>query len=90
MTPRDILFERLIDQEQARFVERRPRSQAAGVHGRRHFLYGAPSHWMRRWAGGFPIYVDSARGATIRDIDVHTAAFACFVKKLAAAGGLER
>lgn len=59
----------LIDREQARFRKTHPRSAAAWEEGRRHFLYGAPSHWMRRWAGGFPIYVDAARGARVRDID---------------------
>lgn len=61
--------DRLIDREQARFAANHPKSKAAWAEGRRHFLYGGPSHWMRRWAGGFPIYVESAEGARIRDID---------------------
>lgn len=59
----------MIDAEQARFLRLHPRSAAAWGQGRRHFLYGAPSHWMRRWAGGFPVYVDAAEGAHVRDID---------------------
>lgn len=59
----------LIEAEQDRFATSHPRSAAAWRQGRAHYLYGAPSHWMRRWAGGFPIYVDSAAGAHIRDID---------------------
>ncbi|SFJ76803.1 transaminase [Bradyrhizobium sp. Gha] len=66
---RTAALDRLIDAEQARFLRLHPRSAAAWREGRRHFLYGAPSHWMRRWAGGFPIYVDAASGAHIRDID---------------------
>ena len=62
-------IDRLLDREQARFAETHPRSRAAWAAGRQHFLYGGPSHWMRRWAGGFPIYVDRAEGAGIRDID---------------------
>jgi glutamate-1-semialdehyde 2,1-aminomutase len=62
-------IDRLLDREQARFAETHPRSRAAWAAGRQHFLYGGPSHWMRRWAGGFPIYVDRAAGAGIRDID---------------------
>lgn len=61
----------LIDREQARFSETHSKSQACWAEGRKHFLYGGPSHWMRRWAGGFPIYVESAKGATIHDIDGH-------------------
>jgi glutamate-1-semialdehyde 2,1-aminomutase len=59
----------LIDAEQARFERLHPRSAAAWREGQENFLYGAPSHWMRRWSGGFPIYVDVADGAHVRDID---------------------
>lgn len=61
----------LLDREQARFARLHPKSASAWAEGKRHFLYGGPSHWMRRWAGGFPIYVAEAEGAHIRDIDKH-------------------
>ena len=64
-------IDRLIDVEQERFADERPRSAEAWARGRDHFLYGGPSHWMRRWAGGFPIYVEEARGCHVRDIDGH-------------------
>ena len=63
------ILDELIDAEQARFREAHPRSAEAWQEGKRHFLYGGPSHWMRRWAGGFPIYVEEASGAHVRDID---------------------
>jgi glutamate-1-semialdehyde 2,1-aminomutase len=63
------VIDRLIDREQARFRETHPRSAEAWARGREHFLYGGPSHWMRRWAGGFPVYVASAKGAHLTDID---------------------
>lgn len=59
----------LLDQEQERFRLAHPRSAEAWEEGQRHFLYGGPSHWMRRWAGGFPVYAAQAKGAHIRDID---------------------
>ena len=62
-------LEALVDAEQARFERLRPRSAAAWRQGQEHYLYGTPSHWMRRWAGGFPIYVDVAAGAHVRDVD---------------------
>lgn len=62
-------IDKMIDAEQARFAETHPRSAEAWARGRNHFLYGGPSHWMRRWAGGFPVYVDEARGCHVRDID---------------------
>ncbi|KRR21052.1 transaminase [Bradyrhizobium retamae] len=61
----------LIAREQDRFLKLHPRSAKAWAEGRQHFLYGGPSHWMRRWAGGFPVYVEDAGGAHIRDIDGH-------------------
>jgi glutamate-1-semialdehyde 2,1-aminomutase len=64
-------IEELLDREQARFLDTHPHSAAAWEEGRKHFLYGGPSHWMRRWAGGFPVYAASARGAHIQDIDGH-------------------
>ncbi|MDO9092725.1 MAG: hypothetical protein Q8R98_03375 [Rubrivivax sp.] len=35
-------------------------------------MYGAPSHWTRRWIGGWPIYVDDQPrpyGVRLRDVD---------------------
>ncbi|MFB9269201.1 transaminase [Bradyrhizobium erythrophlei] len=63
------ILNRLLDAEQDRFRTTHPRAAEAWQEGKRNFLYGGPSHWMRRWAGGFPIYVDEASGAHIRDID---------------------
>jgi glutamate-1-semialdehyde 2,1-aminomutase len=66
---RKAIVNRLLDAEQERFRTMHPCSADAWHEGQRHFLYGGPSHWMRRWAGGFPVYVDEASGAHIRDID---------------------
>lgn len=68
---RNGVIDALLDREQERFAKAHPRSAAAWAEGRKHFLYGGPSHWMRRWAGGFPCYVDEAKGAHVRDIDGH-------------------
>jgi glutamate-1-semialdehyde 2,1-aminomutase len=55
--------------EQAQFVANHPRSRAQFQAGERHYLYGAPMHWMRRWAGGFPLYADRAEGAHLWCVD---------------------
>lgn len=55
--------------EQARFADTHPRSREAFAAGQAHYLYGAPSHWMRRWAGGFPLVVASAQGVRVRCAD---------------------
>ena len=61
----------LMATEQALFAERHPRSRALFEAGRQHWLYGAPSHWMRRWIGGWPVYVDDQpRPYGVRVVDV--------------------
>jgi glutamate-1-semialdehyde 2,1-aminomutase len=59
----------LLEREQAEFRRTHPRSQSLYVDGQGHYLYGAPSHWMRRWAGGFPLFVDAAIGTSVRCVD---------------------
>ncbi len=70
MTTLDPLrLQALLEREQARFAQLHPASRAAYEAGQRHYLYGAPSHWMRRWAGGFPVVVRSAQGTRVRCAD---------------------
>jgi glutamate-1-semialdehyde 2,1-aminomutase len=59
----------MLDREQSLFAERHPASRAAWEAGQQHYLYGAPSHWMRRWAGGFPLAVKAAHGTRLNCID---------------------
>jgi glutamate-1-semialdehyde 2,1-aminomutase len=60
---------RLLDRERAEFAARRPRSRELWQAGRTHLLGGVPMTWMLKAAGGFPIFLDSALGATVRDVD---------------------
>lgn len=59
----------LLDRELATFAQLHPQSSASFRQGEKHYLYGAPSHWMRRWAGGFPLAVRSAQGAHLTCVD---------------------
>ncbi|MFO1395183.1 MAG: aspartate aminotransferase family protein [Steroidobacteraceae bacterium] len=55
--------------ECAAYVERHPRSLAltgAGIAG---WYDGVPMHWMRDWPMPYPFVVESAHGATLRDVD---------------------
>ena len=54
-----------LGREQLQFVASPPRSRALFACGERHYLYGAPMHWMRRWAGGFPLYAQRASGTRL-------------------------
>jgi glutamate-1-semialdehyde 2,1-aminomutase len=62
---------RLIDlyaRERKDFLARHPRS-AAAYQRSGHLFGGVPMTWMNKNAGGFPIYLESARGNRVRDID---------------------
>lgn len=69
----------LIADEQTRFEATHPRSLAAWRDGQRHWLYGAPSHWMRRWIGGAPLTLDGRpRGYRARVTDADGLDYADF------------
>jgi glutamate-1-semialdehyde 2,1-aminomutase len=62
----------LLDAERATFAETHPRSAAAYAAARPSLLGGVPMTWMNLAAGGFPLYLDHARGARVTDLDGHT------------------
>jgi glutamate-1-semialdehyde 2,1-aminomutase len=55
--------------EEARFVESHPRSRELAERARASLFEGVPMHWMRKWPGGFPIFVREAKGARFVDVD---------------------
>jgi len=55
--------------EEARFAESHPRSRELAAQARESLFEGVPMHWMRKWPGGFPVFVREARGARFRDVD---------------------
>lgn len=64
-------IESLLERERARFAEDNPRSREA--YGRASHLFGrVPMTWMNKAAGGFPLYLDSARDHHVTDLDGHT------------------
>ncbi len=61
----------LMQAEQARFERTHARSGELFQQGKQHWLYGAPSHWMRRWMGGWPLTIaDRPHDYGIRLADV--------------------
>jgi glutamate-1-semialdehyde 2,1-aminomutase len=62
----------LLAQERATFAQRHPRSKAAYEAAKPHLLGGVPMTWMNLAAGGFPLYLGHATGATVTDLDGHT------------------
>ena len=62
---------RLMDRELAAFAADNPRSLALHQRAKGSLLDGVPMNWMVRWAGGFPLFVESASGAHFQDVDGH-------------------
>ncbi|GIL35920.1 transaminase [Phycicoccus sp. DTK01] len=62
---------RLLAAEQEQYTADHPRSRALYEAGGN--LFGrVPMTWMNKWSGGFPLYLDHARGNRITDVDDHT------------------
>jgi glutamate-1-semialdehyde 2,1-aminomutase len=61
----------LMQREQKRFVDERPKSKALFERARKSLLAGVPMNWMVKWAGAFPPFVREAHGAHFFDVDGH-------------------
>ena len=61
----------LMEREQKRFVNERPKSKAVYERGQKSLLSGVPMNWMVKWAGAFPPVVREAQGAHFHDLDGH-------------------
>jgi glutamate-1-semialdehyde 2,1-aminomutase len=62
----------LLARERETFAQNHPRSAAAYQEAKRHLLGGVPMTWMNLAAGGFPLYLDTAKDARVTDLDGHT------------------
>ena len=61
----------LLERERAAFVQRNPRSRDAYRRAAGSLLGNVPMTWMNKAAGGFPVYLAEASGATVVDVDGH-------------------
>jgi len=61
----------LMQHEQQRFVNERPKSKALFDRAGKSLLGGVPMNWMVKWAGAFPPFVREAQGAQFYDVDGH-------------------
>jgi glutamate-1-semialdehyde 2,1-aminomutase len=59
----------LMAAEEAAFEKAHPRSREMHERARQSLSGGVPMTWMVKWAGPFPIFLDSASGAHARDVD---------------------
>jgi len=66
-----VRLQSLMQREQKRFVDERPKSKALFERARKSLLAGVPMNWMVKWAGAFPPFVREAQGAHFYDVDGH-------------------
>src|SRR5258706_7196803 len=59
----------LMAAEEVDFEQRHPRSREIHERASRSLIGGVPMTWMVKWAGPFPIFLESAEGAHARDVD---------------------
>lgn len=62
----------LLAAEERRFHDSHPNSRALVDRARRVLLAGVPMPWMVKWAGGFPLFVESGSGGHFTDVDGHS------------------
>jgi glutamate-1-semialdehyde 2,1-aminomutase len=60
-----------LDVELTRFAASHQRSRALFERAQSSLLGGVPMHWMVRWAGSFPVFVQEAQGAHFTCVDGH-------------------
>jgi len=70
-TPDRNRLKSLMEREQKRFVDERPKSKAVFERGKKSLLSGVPMNWMVKWPGAFPPVVREAQGAHFYDLDGH-------------------
>ncbi|HET8784897.1 MAG TPA: transaminase, partial [Candidatus Limnocylindrales bacterium] len=61
----------LLERELAAFADRHPRTHALHERARQTLLDGVPMNWMVKWAGAFPLFLESAAGAHATCADGH-------------------
>src|SRR5580704_3851974 len=59
----------LMQREQQRYVNERPKSKALFERAGKSLLGGVPMNWMIKWAGAFPPFVREAQGGQFYDVD---------------------
>ncbi len=55
--------------EESRFIADHPKSAELYRRAQNSLLGGVPMNWMKKWAGAFPLFVKSAKGAHFTDVD---------------------
>ena len=59
----EISAQKIIKNEQARYLQLHAKSIALSESAHQHFLYGVPMHWMSDWGTPVPLFVQQAQGS---------------------------
>lgn len=62
----------LIQRETQRYLDTHPKAASEAARLRRHWLFGAPFHWMNDWASPSAMIAEDGEGAVLTDIDDNT------------------
>lgn len=62
-------LKKLHQREEKRFIAEHPRSAELYNRAQGSLLGGVPMNWMKKWAGAFPVFVKSAKGAHFTCVD---------------------
>jgi glutamate-1-semialdehyde 2,1-aminomutase len=63
------LLHACLAEERRLFSDLHPKSAQLASKAKANLLTGVPMAWMTRWAGDFPLFMDSAVGARVTDVD---------------------
>jgi glutamate-1-semialdehyde 2,1-aminomutase len=67
----------LMEREEARFEASNPESRRLHERAEASLLSGVPMNWMTRWPGAFPVFLATASGAEVNDVDGNVYADLC-------------
>ena len=59
----EISAQKIIESEQAQYLQLHVKSIALSESAHQHFLYGVPMHWMNDWGTPVPLFISQAQGA---------------------------
>jgi glutamate-1-semialdehyde aminotransferase len=62
-------LQKLHEREAKRFVSEHPQSAALYARAQDSLSGGVPMNWMKKWAGAFPVFLKSAKGAHFTCVD---------------------
>ncbi|KAF0984603.1 hypothetical protein FDP41_000502 [Naegleria fowleri] len=64
-------LKKLYAEEEALFLKNHPKCKEAFEKAKNSLLDGVPMHWMKKWTGGHPLFVQQAKGGHFTDLDGH-------------------